>query len=74
MSSEVASYWAFALTSEERGRRLRAERCETCGAVPPNECETRTRNPSAMPHRARLDAAMQTYRQELSDAAATHRS
>lgn len=65
MSSEVASRWAFELTPEERGRRLRAERCETCGAMPPTECETRSRNSTAMPHLARLDAAMQTFRRDL---------
>ena len=73
MDVEVASRWAFELTHEERTKRLRAERCETCGAVPPNECESRTRNPAAMPHLARLDAAMQTFRRDLGETVGPHR-
>lgn len=66
MSSEVASRWAFELTEADRDKRLRAEFCETCGAVPPNACKTKARNP-AMPHLARFDAALQTFRRDLGE-------
>lgn len=56
--------WSFDLTPEERDKRLRNERCETCGAVPPNPCLTPARNPS-MPHLSRMTAAVETYGQEL---------
>lgn len=74
MTVDMWHAWGVNLTPDERSRRLRAERCETCGAMPPMLCVTKTRRTASLPHAERMEAALETYRQELSAGTDTHRS